>query len=1039
MAEYSKLDLFRREVDTQVATLRELLPFLKHQPIPANRLDQAVRSTHAIWGMARLVELEEAADLAQEMEVCFAVVQSQRQLLTEEQIDLLLHASDLLVSMSRVAEGNFAQWLSEHHWDLGTTRKNIALITNQLQMAPPLPPTATAPTSASSPSSPTATSPPSSSDPAVVSQPESSPPPSEVISAAISPVEISSTATSPVEISSAATSPVEVSPVEAILAATGAAATGAAEGSAADAIAANLSAFLSQDDGSMMDLFRLEVEAQVTILNDGLLALESNPQSGQALETLMRAAHSIKGSARIVSLDAVVELAHVMEDCFVAAQRQDVVLLSDQVDVLLQGVDLLQGISQVSNDQLPGWVSQQQPMFSWARSQIAAILNPDQAIAATPPPAVTPPPPSASPPSASPPSSPAPVTESALQVVEPMTAIATQTEAVPTAAAPVQLTTERVSTTLAEQTAAQDRVVRVSAENLNRIMGLAGESLIEANWLQPHADLMTSLKWRMVELSRKLEQLQDTLDRRTHHDTHDQEARECLEQARQKEQECLGFLSERINELELYAQRTANLSDRLYREVITSHMRPFADGVQGFPRMIRDLARKLNKQVRLDIVGKATSVDRDILKKLEAPLTHILRNAVDHGIELPDERRANGKPPEGTIRLEAFHRGGMLAITVADDGRGINPDWVRQKVLSQKLATAEMLAQMKEAELLEFIFLPGFSTAKQVTEISGRGVGLDIAKSMAQDVGGTVRAVSHVGKGTSFHFQLPLTLSVVRTLLVQISGNPYAIPLARIDQVLTIERSQVSDIEDRQYFTLNQQNIGLIPAHQVLELPPPTQYTEALSVVVIGDQSNAYGLVVDTFLGERDLVVRPLDARLGKVPDISATSLLADGTPVLIIDVSDMVRSMDAILSTGKLARVGAATTAQAQEHRKKILVVDDSITVREMERKLLENRGYLVDIAINGAEGWSAVRTHAYDLVITDIDMPKMNGIELVRQMKGHPRLQSIPVVIVSYRDREEDRMQGLEAGADYYLTKSSFHDETFISAVVDLIGRAV
>ncbi|HBL61950.1 MAG TPA: hybrid sensor histidine kinase/response regulator, partial [Cyanobacteria bacterium UBA8803] len=760
------------------------------------------------------------------------------------------------------------------------------------------------------------------------------------------------------------------------------------------------------------------------------------------LETLMRAAHSIKGSARIVGLDAIVNLAHVMEDCFVAAQNKTITLNPDNVDVLLQGVDLLQAIAQVSDAELPAWLAQQSSTFETIRAAIAAILNPGSAPVVnkqegkgvSPEPATLPselllaPNLSLSlPPEISNVTSIEPVTE-------PTVAMASQSASSPARVAvqerPEPAASDRVAS---EQAAAQDRVVRVSAENLNRIMGLAGESLIEANWLQPHADSMMSLKRRLVELSRTLEQLQDALDR----GTYQQEGKEYLEQARNQEQECLDFLSDRISELELYAQRTANLSDRLYREVITSHMRPFADGVQGFPRMIRDLARKLNKQVKLDIVGKATPVDRDILKKLEAPLTHILRNATDHGIESPEKRIADGKPPEGTIRLEAFHRGGMLAITIADDGRGINPEQLRQKVINKNLATPEMADQMSDAELLEFLFLPGFSTAKQVTEISGRGVGLDIAKSMAQEVGGTVRAISQPGKGTSFHFQLPLTLSVVRTLLVEISGKPYAVPLARIDQIVTVERSEISDVENRQYFTMNQQNIGLIAAYQVLELPEPPSHPNPLSILVISDGSHPYGLVVDKFLGERDLVVRPLDPRLGKVPDISATSLMGDGSPILIVDVSDMVRSMDAILNAGRLTKVGFETEEVTRDKRKRVLVVDDSITVREMERKLLENRGYKVDVAVNGMEGWNAVRTNHYDLVISDIDMPRMNGIELVKQMKNHPRLHSTPVIIVSYRDREEDRIQGLEAGADYYLTKSSFHDETLIDAVVDLIGR--
>lgn len=1012
MSEYSSLDLFRREVDTQVAILRQVLSVLKTQPAATTGLDQATRSAHSLWGTATLVERHAAANLARVMKECFAAAENKTAILGEEQVEVLLHASDLLLTMSRLAGDDFEKWMTDHSWDLATTQKTISIIAGSGERAEGRGQETVAEwqEGTGAEEEPAAELPDLNVEAIAVTQAGVN---SEISSAENrTPVSGIETSPAPALVNSEIVAFSSPRPAESI----------PAESIPAESIPASLTAVLSSDDGSMMDLFRLEVEAQVTILNDGLLALESSAGSGQALETLMRAAHSIKGSARIVALDAVVDLAHVMEDCFVAAQNQTIALNSEQVDILLQGVDLLQSISQIGDAELPDWLAQKQTEFAQVRSLVAAILKPDASLPSSlpPDPAIR---------QSVVPVLPAAGTDSMTESAE----FVNQTATIHQTATAVQIRPEKAEVTVAEQTPTQDRVVRVSAENLNRIMGLAGESLIEANWLQPHADSMTSLKWRLVDLSRKLEQLQDALDRGAYH----QDGREFLEQARQKEQECLGFLSDRLNELELYAQRTANLSDRLYREVITSHMRPFADGVQGFPRMIRDLARKLNKQVRLEILGKATSVDRDILKKLEAPLTHILRNAADHGIERPEERIAAGKPAEGTIRLEAFHRGGMLAITIADDGRGINPEWLRQKVINKKLATPEMVAQMKDAELLEFIFLPGFSTAKQVTEISGRGVGLDIAKSMAQEVGGTVRAVSQVGKGTSFHFQLPLTLSVVRTLLVEVSGNPYAIPLARIDHVLTIERKDIADIENRQYFTMNQQNIGLIPAHQVLDLPKPVSGTEVLFVVVISDQSNAYGLVVDKFLGERDLVVRPLDPRLGKVPDISATSLLADGTPVLIVDVSDMVRSMDAILTNEKLVRIGIDPSDRKEQKRKKILVVDDSITVREMERKLLENRGYEVDIAVNGAEGWNAVRTNTYDLVISDIDMPKMNGIELVRQIKSHSRLNGLPVIIVSYRDREEDRIQGLEAGADYYLTKSSFHDETFVGAVMDLVGR--
>jgi len=285
---------------------------------------------------------------------------------------------------------------------------------------------------------------------------------------------------------------------------------------------------------------------------------------------------------------------------------------------------------------------------------------------------------------------------------------------------------------------------------------------------------------------------------------------------------------------------------------------------------------------------------------------------------------------------------------------------------------------------------------------------------------------------------LPLTLSVIRTLLVEISGEPYAFPLTRIDQIIMLDRNAIALTENRQYFTLDGHNIGLVAAHQVLELDDSTPDADQCTTIVISDRLSRYGLVVDRCLGERDLVVRPLDRRLGKVKNISAAALLEDGSPVLLVDVEDLVRSIDHLLASGQLSRINRTTKTSALASQKRILVVDDSITVREMERKLLQNRGYTVEVAVNGMEGWNAARTGQFDLVITDIDMPRMNGIELVNQLKLHPNLKSLPVIVVSYKDREEDRLQGLEAGANYYLTKSSFHDDTLINAVGDLIGKA-
>ncbi len=967
MSNYTLFDLFIEQVQTNIATLKQCLPILKNQPLSQDEIEQSIQATHSLYGTAYIMEMEAAYNLVQLMKDCLIAVQKQTITLKTEDVDVLIHGSDLLLNMSLAANDNLDVWMRNHIEDWNNTQRAIAyLVTGNLPDELPLNPEKIQAVQQQEVIDNTVF---------VTDEKEEKIANTKQISPIIDSEPHPVVPTSPVI--SAPIPPKTELPV------------------------------MSGDGSSMMDLFRLEAEAQVNILNNGLLIIENNPQSPQELEALMRAAHSIKGAARIVELDQVVQLAHVMEDCFVAAQSKTLSLNPDDVDILLQGVDLLQNISQLNDSELPTWLGQHQGDFINVRDDVAAILAPG---------------------SKKPKTNTTPNLEKDVQIVD-HSPIANHQSLVANSPSPIA-TREGENT---NSTKAQDRVVRVSADNLNRIMSLAGESLIEANWLQPFADSMMLLKSRMLEIARNLEQLQESFDQ----NLYETEGKEYLLQARQQKQECIDYISDRLNALELYVRRTGSLSDRLYREVINSHMRPFEDGLHSFPRMIRDLARKLNKQVKLEIIGKSTPVDRDILKKLEAPLTHILRNAVDHGMELPEERISSGKPPEGIIRLEAFHRGGMLAITITDDGKGINREQLRQKIINKNLATADMAAQLSDAELMEFLFLPGFSTAKQVTEISGRGVGLDIAKSMAQEVGGTVRANSQPGKGTSFHFQLPLTLSVVRTLLVEISENSYAIPLARIDQIVNLDRAEITNVENRQYFTMNNQNIGLIAAHQILELPPSKQQNDSASVVVISDQNSSYGLVVDQFLGERDLVVRPLDPRLGKVADISATALLGDGSPILIVDVSDIVRSMDAILKTRNLSKVMMQAELETMNQQRKILVVDDSITVREMERKLLENRGYLVDTAVNGVEGWNAVRTNNYDLVISDIDMPKMNGIELVKQIKGNPRLSSLPIIIISYRDREEDRLQGLEAGADYYLTKSSFHDDTLINAVIDLIGN--
>jgi len=397
-----------------------------------------------------------------------------------------------------------------------------------------------------------------------------------------------------------------------------------------------------------------------------------------------------------------------------------------------------------------------------------------------------------------------------------------------------------------------------------------------------------------------------------------------------------------------------------------------------------------------------------------------------------------GKPKKGTIKLEARHSAGMLSIIVSDDGRGINLEELRHAIVEKKLCGPDMAADLSEHELLEFLFLPNFSTKKKVSKVSGRGVGMDVVHSVINEVRGKIRSSTKLNEGSSFELQLPLTLSVLRALLTEVNGESYAFPLASIDHVLQLTPEQIQEVEGRQYFTSNERRVGLVSAQQIFRTDTPTGISdEFIHVIVFSDRLNVYGLTVDKLNGVRDLVVQRIDPRLGKIKDINSASILEDGTPVLIIDVEDVFRSLDQLISGNRLMRIGRADDMKERK-TKRILVADDSITVREVERKMLTSRGYEVDVAVDGMDAWNTIRANDYDLVVSDIDMPRMNGFELVSLIKNDPNLHNIPVIIVSYKDREEEKNKGLEVGADFYLTKGSFQDEALINAVLDLIGNA-
>ncbi|MEB6591570.1 hybrid sensor histidine kinase/response regulator [Pseudomonas asiatica] len=760
-------------------------------------------------------------------------------------------------------------------------------------------------------------------------------------------------------------------------------------------------------DASLLELFSLEAEAQTQVLSAGLMALERNPTQADQLEACMRAAHSLKGAARIVGVDAGVSVAHVMEDCLVAAQEGRLRLTAEHIDALLQGTDLLMRIA------TPGDAGAQAtlPVFL---AQMASLLDPGAAITPALPAAVAVPPDlPLAPLPAEPPLAPA-------QLLEP------EPEAEPEPA-PRRKAGKRAGE-------GAERVLRVTADRLNCLLDLSSKSLVETQRLKPYLATLQRLKRMHGQGMQALDGLRMQLE----DSDQSSEVLEALAQTQRLLAETQQILQQQAADLDEFGWQASQRAQLLYDTALACRMRPFADVLTGQSRMVRDLGRSLGKPVRLAVEGEKTQVDRDVLEKLEAPLTHLLRNAVDHGIELPERRLLAGKPEEGVIRLRTSHQAGMLSLELIDDGAGIDLERLRGSIVERALAPADTVARMSEAELLTFLFLPGFSLRDTVTEVSGRGVGLDAVQHMIRELRGSIELTQVAGQGCRFHLQVPLTLSVVRSLVAEVGGEAYAFPLAHIERTLEVTAEQIVQIEGRQHFWHEGRHIGLVAASQLLNRPAGQTDEASLRVVVIREREQLYGVAVERLVGERVLVVMPLDPRLGKVQDISSGALLDDGSVVLIVDVEDLLRSVEKLLSTGSLERIERGSGGARGVVRKRILVVDDSLTVRELQRKLLGNRGYEVAVAVDGMDGWNALRGEDFDLLITDIDMPRMDGIELVTLVRRDQRLQSLPVMVVSYKDREEDRRRGLDAGADYYLAKASFHDDALLDAVVELIGGA-
>jgi two-component system chemotaxis sensor kinase CheA len=436
-------------------------------------------------------------------------------------------------------------------------------------------------------------------------------------------------------------------------------------------------------------------------------------------------------------------------------------------------------------------------------------------------------------------------------------------------------------------------------------------------------------------------------------------------------------------------------------------------------RAVRDVARIDGKPVRWVVEGGETEIDRNVLEKLHDPLVHLVRNAVDHGIETPEERLAAGKPAQGTIRLHAQQRGSEIVISVSDDGGGINLERVRAAGARAGLNTAAM----SDAEVTELIFRQGMSTAKQVTEISGRGVGLDVVRTNLALVRGRVEVRSTFGQGTEFMAAVPITLTIVQCLVVEAGGQRLAVPLHAVLSLLPAD----TDVKRAEGMSMVMHDLVAVP---VVGLSPTLGIGDANNgpVVVLADPQGEQALRVDNLVGRRDLVVKGLGRLLPALPAVAGAGIEPDGGVVVVLDVHGLV-------ARARLQETGAAPEDGPAPRRPSLLIVDDALTVRELERSILERAGYSVRVAANGKEALELLRREPADLVLTDVEMPLLDGLGLTEAIRKSRTLAKTPVVILTSHDSEAARERGLASGANAYIVKSGFDQQRLLSVVEQLL----
>lgn len=708
----------------------------------------------------------------------------------------------------------------------------------------------------------------------------------------------------------------------------------------------------------LLRTFRDEADEHLQAINTALLRYERSPDADeqqQMIQTAFRAAHSLKGAARAVSLTDVQTLAHAMETVFQHVRDQQQPLNSVECDRLYEAVDLLKQLLKGETQPVDG---------------LADALH---------------------------------------QIVGETAAAASKPGNAPSAG------------DAGDAPAATDETIRVSLRKLDDLMVEVGEMLVLRIGANARMEAIRSINQQLANWSKAWAELKALLTR------HDQAA--ALEPYLALA-DSMQTIVEAMTRLEHTTYR-----DTMRLEIVSNNMQdkvrhirmiPFSTHRLMLERMVRDVARAEDKLVRFEIVGEHTEMDKKVLELLKDPLTHLLNNAVAHGIEAPDEREALGKAREGLIRIRVQQRGSEIGIQVSDDGRGFDTQRIQ----------AAYEARYGEApstdSVVNLAFTHGISTHDGISEIAGRGVGLDVVRVRMASVHGRVAVSTEAGKGSSITLTVPTSLAITRTLLLQAAGETYAIPLLAVEKIVHMDH--VISIGGRAAVRLDGRTIPLASLAQVLQMNgSDADQEQSLAVVLsVGDQVLA--VAVDDILTEQELAIKPLTYPLKRVRAISGAALLGGGKPVLVLNPADLLRAYRQAAHTA----APAIMVDHESNHRPavQVLVVDDSITTRTLERNILEAAGYQVITATDGEEALARLSENDIDVVVSDIEMPRMNGFELTRELRNDDRYEHLPIILVTSLERDEDRQQGMSAGANAYIVKRGFDQGELLDMIEQFIS---